>query len=191
MNLISQIRTEFERHLISIDTYEVVKQAKSLVLVEIILQHAENQNNKVKLLIEKCSLVKLTEAERTHQLLRLEKDTELLKKSTCCCGLALQCLNVKYANEAKLYSIWRKLCSDLRENGYCKDWLFTQEVLKNSSDVTKNAKRMRRRVQRGVSYNERGATHYQFVAISGSSFVDHGFRILQDEVDVAKFAKEK
>ncbi|XP_062571936.1 uncharacterized protein LOC134233896 [Saccostrea cucullata] len=191
MNLISQIRTEFERHLTSIDTYEVVKQAKSLALVEIILQHAENQSDKVQLLIEKCSVGKLADAERTRQLLKLEKDTELLQKSACCCGLALQCLNVKYANEEKLYSIWKKLCSDLQENGHCKDWLFTQEVLKNSSDVIKNAKRMRRRVQRGVSYNERGATHYQFVAISSSNFVDRGFRILLDEVDVAKFAKEK
>lgn len=50
--------------------------------------------------------------------------------------------------------------------------------------------RMRRRVQRGVTFSERGATHYQFVT-SRSNLVVKFCRFLRDEVDVAKYGKER
>lgn len=50
--------------------------------------------------------------------------------------------------------------------------------------------RMRRRVQRGVTFSERGATHYQFVT-SRSNLVQKFWRFLRDEFDVAKYGKER
>nr|XP_022329623.1 uncharacterized protein LOC111128342 isoform X1 [Crassostrea virginica] len=190
MNSIRLIRREFEKHLTNIDTYEVIKQAKSLLLVEIILQDAENQIDRVKRNAKKFSRRGQTEVERASHESCLESEMELLQKSACCCSLAIKCLSVKYTNEEKLYSIYNKLISDLQLLNHGHEWLFNQEILKNANDVVLNAQRMRRRIQRGVTYLERGATHYEFVT-SRASLIGRISRFMRDEIDVAKFAKER
>ncbi|XP_052700046.1 uncharacterized protein LOC128177395 [Crassostrea angulata] len=191
METIRQTRIEFEKYLLNIDPYKAIKQqAKSLALIEIMLQDAENQSNRVRRQAKKFSHRRFTRQDRMDIESRLEREMEFLQKSVCCCGLALKCLGEKYTNGVKIYKIYNKLISDLQGMGRGQEWLFNEEILKNPNDVIFNVQRMRHRVQRGVTFSERGATHYQFVT-SRSNLVQKFYRFLRDEFDVAKYGKER
>lgn len=80
--------------------------------------------------------------------------------------------------------------SRLKSSLLCIELYFLIYIWNKHISFLLKVQRMRRRVQRGVTFSERGATHYQFVT-SRSNLVQKFCRFLRDEFDVAKYGKER